>query len=860
MMKVLRYVATSIFALLFLLYIVPSFINWNGKYKSYIAKKLEEVYGTQVNISGNIKVSFIPMKVVVHDLYLEHENEHKNYGLSNLITIEKLEFKPSFLSLIKLAPNPKAITIYNLTTDIQNLYGITTVKDGNIKSISIVNSNINIGKGTQDKEKIHIKAANLKSSKTNRKITSAFVFKQNNYNLDANIDLAKQNTYQINAKISSNFLNIMLIGSKNRDSFEGKLTAKASNLFNVINGITTDKQVTPITTSQTFELTSDIYANDNEFKIHNLQFNSDSIKGSGKISHEKGNVYNIEANFERMDIDYFIHNQQKNINYDKLNNILESFRLTIPKHININSIIRAQEVKYNSKTSSNLEFKAIVSNGRAGINFALILPGNNNNMTMFGEIIGDKVVSKFKGVLSAQGQDIDSISEWLFPVSIREDLKSDNNKFTFSSNIYAAPRIFMISDMQILTDEGSFVGKVSVKYNKKVNIIDGKISASNINFDKYNLNLSYAKNKLPMQWLKDTKFNITFKTDINNALIKSNQVKKINFVVNTIKDKLTINNIKLVGDNIDVSGDVKIVTDFKTIRPVIEVNLSSEKFSSAFIELPDFLTKTKDAKNEIAKISWSRHEFNFLKLDEFDGDINIDIKEFKTKFNGLKDFKLNTILKDGLISVRQLSYRIGDGSVMFQGNIGTGLESSLVSSFSIANLDISNVVKVLDINNLTGNISISGSIKTQGKNIHEWISRAVGKISLAARGINFIGIDLDSFIINLLASKSRSDIASLTQFSLYNGSTFFTTIDGSAEIKNGIFSTSMQFAINNASGSASSNISLLQFTTISLFRLFFIPPEKINPVYVDLNLAGLVWQPKISFDIDALYSIIAQNN
>ncbi|WP_339045349.1 AsmA-like C-terminal region-containing protein [Candidatus Mesenet endosymbiont of Agriotes lineatus] len=852
-MKILRYATVAgVLALSFLLYAAPSFINWNNKYKSYIEQKLKETYGTQVNINGSVEVSFIPIKMIIHDLYIKHESE--SYLSSKSTIIEKLEFKPSFLSLVKFAPSPKKVTIHGLITDIQNLYKVTKTGN-NIKSVSIINSDVNVGK----KDKIRIKTAIFKGTKANRKITSTFILRQNNYNLNASMDLVKHNTYQVDAKISSNFLNIALVGKQDQNAFKGKLTAKANNLLSVISGTEAGKQ----TADRAFELTSDIHVNNDELKIYNLRFNSEVIKGNGEVAYNRNNTYNVGIKLEKIDIDYLFFNQRE-VNHDRLNSILENFRLIIPDYINANSIIKAQEVKYNGKILSNIELKTGVHNGKADINLTLVLPGSDNSMGVTGEISSNKVISSFKGILSAQGQDMDSLSEWLFPISIKDDLKNENNKFKFSGYLYVAPRIFMISNVKMLMDEGNLHGEVSIKYNKKINIIDGKIDVNDINLNKYSLNFptEIEKGKLPMQWLRDTKFDIKFKTSINNLILKNNQVKKISFLVNTIKDNLSISDINLIGDNVDISGNVQIITDFKTIKPTLKINLSGKEFSSAFIEFPNLIIKTKALKtrNETMKIIWSHYDFDFFKLNEFNGNINIDIKEFKTKSNILKDFKLNTILKDGLISVKLFEYKVAGGYAVFQGNIGTGSQPSLVSSFSIANLDISYIAKLLDIDNFTGNISISGSVKTEGKSVYEWVSKAVGKVSIAARGINFVGVDLDSFIVNLLKSKSKSDIASLTQVSLYSGNTSFTTIDGSAKIQNGICSTSLQFMINNASGSVSSNISLLQFTTISCLRLFFIPPEKSNPVYIDLNLTGPIWQPKVNFNIDDLYSIIKNNN
>ncbi|HCE59527.1 MAG TPA: hypothetical protein DEQ74_01685, partial [Wolbachia sp.] len=79
-------------------------------------------------------------------------------------------------------------------------------------------------------------------------------------------------------------------------------------------------------------------------------------------------------------------------------------------------------------------------------------------------------------------------------------------------------------------------------------------------------------------------------------------------------------------------------------------------------------------------------------------------------------------------------------------------------------------------------------------------------------------------------------------------------------ISNGICSTGLQFQIGRASGAISANLNLSNFNVDSIFRLFFIPPNQSNSVYIDMHLDGPIWNPKVSFEIDKIFATFIKDN
>lgn len=87
-------------------------------------------------------------------------------------------------------------------------------------------------------------------------------------------------------------------------------------------------------------------------------------------------------------------------------------------------------------------------------------------------------------------------------------------------------------------------------------------------------------------------------------------------------------------------------------------------------------------------------------------------------------------------------------------------------------MDTKKIGKVIGIDNVNGQVSLNGEIKTQGKSFHDWASNLSGDVNLQAQGIEVTNVDFNSFITNLLSSKNKSEISTLAYVDIYNGKTF----------------------------------------------------------------------------------------
>ncbi|UPA55247.1 AsmA-like C-terminal region-containing protein [Wolbachia pipientis] len=843
-MKLSIYAILSISLLLILMHVAATFKDWSG-YRKYIIKELERTYDAKVHIGGKVEVSLITPKLTIHNVYIQY-NENKEQKLSDLISVRKIEIRPSFLSLLLFSLQPKSITLFGMKSNKENLINIINTKaSGNIVDTVIKDSQVSF-----NADIINIKEVAVKK---NKQFFGEVKVGDNNYDFSGKVNITKKNVY---ISVESNFVNLLFTGNRNQEELQGNLTLTINNSSNSVSDLA--KIINPsflscVIPSENIEISSNINLDENEFTVTDLKIDSKSMQASGTIQNDrKGDHTNLNISFSKVDLDSIQDDLQRTTN---MKDLLECFRAVVPKNLSLNFNMEASNIQYQNKILDN--FRAVLksTDGKVKVNTLLKFPGINNISYLSGEISNNNALSEFNGDLLVEGNDFESFISCFFPsIKMKEKQK---NQFTLSSKLHLAPRILSISDIRLLNNKESLQGSIRVSHTKKRSVIDGKFSMHNLDADKYDPSLFSSLSK--MQRLKNFQYDANIKASVNNLTLNDTKIKNLDFLLKMEKGKLVADKIKLSGEDFDITGNAKILVDQKYAKPLLDVNLTGNKFNGNIFKLPNLVEVKRNSRNEIDQIQWSTKQLNFLDDKEgFDANVQINTAEFKTEQNVLKDFNLDAAMRNNVITIKQASYVLEHGQVSFQGYLRS---DSMNTRFSIVNLDTKKIGKVIGIDNVNGQVSLNGEIKTQGKSFHDWASNLSGDVNLQAQGIEVTNADFNSFITNLLSSKNKSEISTFAYVDIYNGSTFFENISGKASIKSGICSTSLQFGIDQASGSISSNLTLSNFALASIFRFFFIPPNYSNPIYIDMHLDGPIWRPKVSFDVDQIFiALVGKRN
>lgn len=115
-------------------------------------------------------------------------------------------------------------------------------------------------------------------------------------------------------------------------------------------------------------------------------------------------------------------------------------------------------------------------------------------------------------------------------------------------------------------------------------MIDSKFSIHNINIDKYDYSL-FSK----VQWLKNIKYDVNIRTSVKDSIFNGTKIEDLDFSLKIQENKLVADKIKLFGENFDITGSVKILVDQKYTKPLLDVNLTGNKFNGNIFKLPKLL-------------------------------------------------------------------------------------------------------------------------------------------------------------------------------------------------------------------------------------------------------------------------------
>ncbi|MBV0900092.1 MAG: hypothetical protein KTV77_05195 [Wolbachia endosymbiont of Fragariocoptes setiger] len=822
------YLYAGLFILLFLTVAQLSvkLKDWSS-YKDFITHHLENTYNAKVYIIGKVEISLITPKLSIHNVYIKYNNGNAKQRSSDLISMSKIEIKPYFLSLLKFSPKPSSFVLFNMRSNKENLLKIAH-KSGNIDNVIIKNAHINNEDISIDIEELEVKK--------NKKFSGKAKINDNYYNFLGKISITSEN---IDINIESNMMSLSFKGNKNQKTINGSLSIVLNNDSSLINNVIKVININlpyEFLPNEKIKILSEISISESKFAVTNIKIGSSSIQADGMMKHDKkSNHSSINLVFKKFDLDLIESKRQKKI---YIKDVLECFKNVIPKNLSLDLNIDSSNIQYRRKILSNLIIGIKFADGKAAVHTVLKLPGINNMFYLSGKISSNDILSSFDGSIEIEGNDFTSFISYFYPTLLITDNKK--NSFTFHSKVHAAPRTIYILDATLTNDEEFIQGLIRVNYTKKNNMIDGRVTAYNIHSNRYSFNIL---NKA--DWLKNFMYEVNIKADVRNLLINNQKIKSLDFLLHIEKNKLSANKIKIDGENFNTFGDIKVLTEQKYIKPLININLEGKEFNGNILKLPQFIEKTNRT------MEWSKENFHLLnKLENFDANIHINTETFLMKKSKLKNFNLDALIRNNTATIRQIEYLIHDGKVIFQGHLKP---DSIYVKFFVSEIEID---RISEFNDIKGLVNVNGSMRTQGKSFYDWSNNLSGEVNIRGKKMLLSHLDLDSFITDLLNSKTRAEIVTLTGNKIYKGSTPVYNLNGKATIINGTFSTSLQFATDKSSGSISANLILSNFTVNSIMRLFFIPPNRNNPIYIDAHIDGPILKPKLSFEVEQIFTAL----
>lgn len=877
--------------------IVPHFVNWNALYEGYAFEQLGVALkgsGSVVKTVGNIKGGFTPPRLTVNNLYVECDA--KDQGWYGQLSVEKVELNLSLTSLILGVPKVKSMNLYGLRTDVNSLAHIVSSQAaagvGQVTlSDAVISTNTSKSSDPTPRNAVYIKRGHIKTKDGTYLSNAELRIGSGKYNLVSRLALVVEQRSVAEVELSSSSSRVVLSGSGQgvkqgvRNPFsrsEWVLDARTADLseFSQVIALATGIDVLGnINSKEAMSVTARAKRTEEHgFELSNLEIKSDSLSGQASATCRGANSCDAKLVFSSIDLDTLYRRDVQNVEYRA------TYAGGLPglhflkDMVSLNVELLIKEIRYRGGTSQNLVARASVDSGKIAIDQLLLdLPGKNNVLQVSGSAVhseGDSI-PRFVGTINSTGDDIDTLLSWVSPIRPKAEQRGQSGSFVLVSNLYMAPRVIALPDIKLASNNTKVVGNLKYKYGHRGSNIVGALTVSGFSTGGYNVeNFDVKRDLTSFNWLRNISVPMQLSLQFRDFTLGSRFIDELSFLANISNRKMSIEKIHFAASDSSnapssLSGFARVFLSSKGLRPKVLLNLRGDSYSAEHMWVPRLLLRDAESMvsddanygdergSRMSRLIWSKQPLDLSSLEGVDGSVNVKVGNVVFGSRVLKDFILTSKLKEGVMSIDDLSFKQGKGKVKISGNVGMGEVSSASLIVSATNVSIGGEPGA---EGFSGNVSVSGSLQTQGKNMLEWANAVKGKLKFAARMLNVKGVDFDGFITDLFRSESKSDVAALTRVYLYRGNTIFEKLDGDVTIDRGAATSTLQFRIKSAVGGASVNFMVPQFSLKSLCRFTFIPPGgKSGARNIDMTMQGYLWQPNPTFDIDRLYDIVREN-
>lgn len=874
--------------------VVPHFVDWNALCESYAFEQLGvslENSSSLVKTVGNIKGSFVPPRLTVNNLYVECDAEA--LGCRGQVSVERVELNLSLLSLIFGTLKVKSVDLYGLRTDMDSFaYIVSSQTAGGVYQVTLRDAVIGTHRSgdATPRNAVYIKRGQIKTEGGTYFSDAELRIGGGKYNLTSELALTKDRRSSASVKLSSPSSRVALTGngqavqpevSSPFSKSEWILDARTSDLseFSQVIALVTGVDVLgQINSKESMSITARAKKTaENGFELSSLEIEGDSLSGQVSATCDGKGSCDAKLVFSSIDLDALYRQDVQNVEYRSAHSGSSMGLHFLQGGISADVELLIKEIRYRGGTSQNLIARASVDSGKVAIDQLLLdLPGKNNILRISGSAVHakDDTVPRFVGTINATGDDMDTLLSWVSPIRPDAQQRSQSGSFVLISSLYMAPRVVALPDIKLASNNTRVVGNLKYKYGQRGSSVGGTLTVSGFSTGGYNVEkLDIKRDLASFNWLRGISVPVQLDLRFKDFTLGSSFIDELSFLANISNRKMSLEKIHFSAVDSQnslssLSGFARVSLSSKGLRPKVLLTLHGDRYSSEHLWLPRLLLHNSEfvegndtaqgEKGGVARWTWSNKHMDLSSLEGLDGGINIRVDNVVFGKRVLRDFTLTSKLKEGVMSIDNLGFTQGkEGKVRISGNVGMGEVSSASLIVSATNVAIGGENATVD--DIMGNVSVSGSLQTQGKSVLEWANAVKGKLKFAARMLNVKGVDFNGFITDLFHAESKSDVAALSRVYLYRGNTVFEKFDGDVQIDRGVATSTVQFRIKSAVGAASINFIVPRFALRSLCRFTFIPPGGSYARSIDMTLQGYAWQPNPAFDIDRLYEIVKEN-
>lgn len=564
--------------------------------------------------------------------------------------------------------------------------------------------------------------------------------------------------------------------------------------------------------SKPIKITANIDSHSREISISNLKILSDFIGGAGSIDislNEEAPIIDVFLDLENLDLD--------NLWSNEIVKVRDNSAFLAPKIATQNPDKTKEETtasdEKNDDPKINIELTKKLKNFElaAEVNIKKIkyLSGEINDSNLYlttskqGDIIlmpaifslpgesflrvggvfdNSTSVSKFLGEFDAKGKSLQEIFRWLKIES--QNLKLDAlNEYSIYSDVLILPNSVALNNMILKVGDSEFLGDLKLDNDGKAINSLAHIHVNQFNIDDHflisgqNTYLSPGVLLKKVFWLNDLSSSNSLDLSFDRLIYKKEEFGEQSFKLRIGRGYIKISDLNLRSPQTDLSADFAV--DISDQNPQFKLKIDAKKFH--------YETPKQDDKTAV-KINAFDQFFALPSLENFDGEISVNIEDAQIDNFPINNIKLAGSLKDGNIEESTFGGEFYGGEFSYRGLLGFKINKVLNGNMSFTNLDLKPALSdLVGIKNISGIGNLSANITTVSRDKNEFFSKLKSEIKFNINSPTVEGYGLSDLIQKMFAPKTYAADLQNPQKILFNpeAKTIFQKASGTIQINNG---------------------------------------------------------------------------
>lgn len=550
-----------------------------------------------------------------------------------------------------------------------------------------------------------------------------------------------------------------------------------------------------------------------------------------------------------------------------------------PTGVNVGVELSTKELAFDDGQSlKEVALKARLADRMVKVEQLKFQFAQNASMAMNGTISYTNKGLRFEGAVDSKGEDVRALLVLMDPSAAQLPFTRWPG-FGGHANLFISNQQVRISEADMNLGELGLKGGVVAFFDQAQPRMEAEIRLKDINLDYFRNQWREARKQAAAEgktftllsgvqsdftWLRNLRTKVDFKITVENFTFLERSGPSASFVLYANTGEVGLYSVKM--NYPDGSLDGNLLLNVKQEVPLLDLIVTVGRMNTNYLAVDPVVDaaaapapNAPTAAPAIEAPRWSSELFDFSSLAGWRGEFDVNIGALEHRSTVLENFKLKASLANNLLQVKKLGFGLWGGGIEAVGALLVGKVPGVSASFTMYNAEVRDLVaSISKLPNLSGRVSLSGALVTQGIHPAAWVSNLDAKMALSARGLLVRNFNTQAVLDTVNAAHSVSDVVKNVKRVMLEGNTEFSA-DGSVNFEKGSMRSpgiTLKSSAAVANFVTQADLIPWKMSGQALFQFPSLPSDTIPSL--DVQLSGTPDGMEIQADTSSLEAYVAK--